>query len=187
MTRAAFNVQMLRLSGLKFAPIDMETHWEALHDLPEDLLEAAVSKAQRESDEFPSPKMIRMFADALRSRVIPVGPEADRSAPADTREVTLPTGKVLKFQREWKYYCDTCSDTGWQSFTCGRDEVTTPHAQFLRHPWNESAHCGKEAEHLPHSWSQECICVATNPAVRRKRERDVQMASQRARSRGDAA
>jgi hypothetical protein len=47
MTLDFFNAQMDRLSGLRFPPVDMTTHWEALSDLPAEALEAAVTHAQR--------------------------------------------------------------------------------------------------------------------------------------------
>lgn len=57
----SFREQMRRLMGLKFAPTDLAAHWGALSDLTRAELEAAVSRAQRECDEFPSPRILRSF------------------------------------------------------------------------------------------------------------------------------
>lgn len=187
MTWDFFLAQMDRMEGLKFRPAELRTHWEALRDMPDVLLSAAVEKAQRESDEFPSPKMLRMYADQIRSRVIPLGPAPDRSTPTEPKSVTLPTGKVIPFDREWKYYCESCSDTGWRSWACVEAAVT-------RQPWLPKMACGREVDHAAHEWAEPCPCAEKdaygqikNPAVRRKRERDVQMAAQRNRAKGDAA
>ena len=59
---AVFRRQMSRLLGLKFAPAALDTHWEALSDLSEADLTRAVTQAQRECDEFPSPRQLRSFA-----------------------------------------------------------------------------------------------------------------------------
>jgi hypothetical protein len=59
---AWFRDQMKRLMGLKFAPADLTTHWEALSDLSQDDVAAAVTKAQRQCDEFPSPRLLRSLA-----------------------------------------------------------------------------------------------------------------------------
>jgi len=58
---AWFGAAMKRLVGLKFAPTDLTTHWEALRDLPRLAIEDAVYRAQRECDEFPSPRKLRSF------------------------------------------------------------------------------------------------------------------------------
>lgn len=56
-----FKAQMKRLVGLKFAPTDLATHWEALRDLSDEQLTIAVDAAQRSCDEFPSPRILRAF------------------------------------------------------------------------------------------------------------------------------
>ena len=61
-----FREQMTRLMGLKFAPADLTTHWEALSDVPEPVLAAAVSRAQRSRVDFPTPIELRQDADAVR-------------------------------------------------------------------------------------------------------------------------
>jgi hypothetical protein len=170
----AFKAQMNRLVGLKFPPADLHTHWEALRDMPEALLAAAVEKAQRGSDEFPSPKMLKMYADQLRSQVMPLPATEDRGTDlVEPLTATLPTGKVLPFKREWKYYCEDCSDTGWKTWWCGP-------GQSIASPWASSSVCQRTNEHGPHEWVGRCACAGSNPAVKRKRESELQMATKRA-------
>lgn len=169
---AAFRAQMKRLVGLKFAPTDLTTHWEALKDMPEPLLEAAVAKAQSETSEFPSPKMLKSYADQLRLRVLGVPDEVDRSVPLPTtREIVVPqVGKVIPITRDWKYYCDDCNDQGWRSLWCGA------HGETPRFPWLDVRHCGRHQEHGPHEWTEKCPCFDQNPDVQRRLERQRQTA-----------
>jgi len=171
---AVFTAQMRRMAGLKFQPSSLDTHWEALHDMPDALLAAAVEKAQRDSDEFPSPKVLRMFADQLRSLVMPLPVTEDRGKDLpEPVTATLPTGKVLPFKREWVYYCDQCSDTGWKTWWCGAG--VSPGS-----PWVSSSVCRRTQEHGAHEWVGRCACAGSNPAVKRKRESEIQMATTRA-------
>lgn len=174
MTWTAFEAQMERMAGLKFKPTNLQTHWEALRDMPEALLSASVEKAQRESDEFPSPSVLKMFADRLRSDVMPLPAIEDRGVDlVEPVSTTLPTGKVIPFTREWKYYCEDCSDTGWKTWWCGPESNQ-------RKPWLSRSVCQRTNAHASHEWVARCACVASNPAVLRKRESELQMATKRA-------
>lgn len=158
---------MARLDGLKFKPQTLQSHWEQLHDMPEVLLSAAVEKAQAECSGFPSPKMLKIFADAVRPRVIPVPEEEDRAVdlPAPVVLGTLPTGLAVKAKRTWTYYCEDCSDLGWVTFACGVGPSK---------PWVERRDCGRHRDHGWHEWVAPCPCAERNPDVQRKRERDRQ-------------
>ena len=170
----SFKAQMRRLAGLKFQPASLDTHWEALRDMPEALLAAAVEKAQRESDEFPSPKVLKMFADQSRASVVPLPELEDRGKDLpEPLAATLPSGKVLPFRREWTYYCSDCSDTGWKTWWCGP-------GQSPASPWASCSPCQRNQEHGSHEWVGRCACAGSNPAVRRKRESEIQMATKRA-------
>ena len=170
----AFKEQMHRLTGLRFPPADLTTHWEALRDMPEALLSAAVEKAQRESDEFPSPSILRMYANQLRSDVVPLPEVEDRGKDLpEPLAATLPSGKVLPFKREWVYYCAECNDTGWRTWWCGP-------GQSPASPWVSCSPCQRHQEHGPHEWVGRCACAGSNPAVKRKRESEIQMAAKRA-------
>jgi hypothetical protein len=174
----AFTAQMRRLAGLKFQPANLDTHWEALHDIPDQLLAAAVGRAQRESDEFPSPMLLKTFADELRSQVIPLPATEDRGIPLPAPiGFTLPDGTVLPITRTWKYYCEDCSDTGWKTWWCGP-------GQSPASPWVTRSVCPRTNEHAAHEWASRCACVESNPAVKRKRESEIQMATRRAKARG---
>jgi hypothetical protein len=171
MNRPWFNAEMSRLAGLKFPPAELDTHWEALNDIPEDLLTVAINRAQRESDDFPAPKMLRMYADqARRSTAQPV--DEDRSTPlAEPYEIKVQNLR-LRVEREWHYYCDKCSDLGMRSFTCGVEMVTRDGQQFPRAPWLTPAPCGrKHQDGYAHEWAEPCACAATNPAVLKKKDR----------------
>lgn len=174
-----FRTQMTRLMGLKFAPIDLLTHWEALRDLPPGVLEAAVTLAQRTRVDFPTPIELRRDADQARP-VDHDGAELDRSEelPAPIALGTLPSGHHLPpVTRVWNYYCDRCNDTGRESFWCGANR---------RQPWLTIRECETfkcksiKAGHAEygHEWVETCPCADVNPAVARKRERDAKYAAQ---------
>ena len=166
MTLDTFNVQMGRLAGLKFRPADLTTHWEALNDLPDVVLEAAVSRAQRTRAEFPTPVELRQDADQVKPNALPVEPVEDRSISlAQPFTITVPeAGTIVSVTREWKYYCDDCSDGGWFTVWCG-DEKNPSHK-----PWYQLQRCERRAEHGSHKWMRRCVCYDMNPALVRKRE-----------------
>lgn len=56
--------------------------------------------------------------------------------------------------------CETCHDSGWESFECTGD-----------------ASCGRRRRHLPHTFARECTCRAINPAYQLKAERRGRRAS----------
>ena len=173
MTWTAFEAQMERLNGLKFKPPSLQTHWETLKGLPEALLAAAIDKAQVACDEFPAPATLLQYADQVRARVIPLPADEDRSVPLPAPiKATLPTGLVIPFTREWKYYCEKCSDSGWKTWWCGDIDAR-------RQPWVELGRCQRAKEHGAHEWVGECSCAEGNPAVHRRKENQVRMAAQR--------
>jgi hypothetical protein len=174
MTFAAFTRTMDRLDGLKFKPANLQTHWEALSDLDDAELVAAVERAQRECDEFPAPKMLRAFVDEYR-RDLPVPPEdLSRETPAEPRTIVTPYGESHTFSREWKYFCEDCSDTGRRSYWCGD-------APSTRMPWLKVARCHTvNCEKLrrggyEHEWVDRCPCADTNPDVLRRKARAQQV------------
>lgn len=163
--------QMKRLLGLKFAPATMQTHWDEMRGCSPELVAAAVEHARHESGEFPTPKMLRVYAEQARPRFVPVPAEIDREVGAANEpiDVPLPGGRVLPMRRIWNYYCETCHDTGLRSFWCGE----TPSE---RYPFLELSHCGRRAKkdpwgHYDHEWAGKCACADSNPDVLRKQER----------------
>ena len=168
MTEPFFYAQMARLVGLKFVPGDMTTHWEALRDLPDEVLTAAVTVAGRTRVEFPTPHELRQDADMGRIRVL--AEEEDRSVLLEMPyvvEVPYATAPV-RIQREWIYYCERCRDTGQESFWCG--------VETHRKPWHRAALCGLHRAHNAHEWVEHCPCYDSNPALIRKRAAVVQYA-----------
>jgi hypothetical protein len=165
---AFFRGQMKRLIGLKFAPADLTTHWEALGDLPDDLVVAAVDRAQRECSEFPSPAQLMSYVDQAR-RAAPVPQGEDRGVELIAPVVigVIPqTGTVIKAKREWRYYCEDCSDSGWRSIWCGD--------QTYAKPWQERGVCGRHGDHGAHEFVAVCPCASSNPDIRRRKERQSQ-------------
>lgn len=172
----SFRQQMKRLKGLKFAPTDLTTHWEALSDVPLDMLKAAIDRAQRECEDFPSPSTLRGFVDQ-ESRRRPVEPDEDRSiALAKPVTFTAPEGLTIPpVARMWRYYCEDCSDSGWRSVWCGpRTEKRGKEEVQLAKPWMESGSCGRYGEHGPHEFAVPCPCASSNPAILKRKERHAQ-------------
>lgn len=171
MTEVFFHEQMDRLSGLRFAPSDLTTHWEALSDIPQAVLEAAVTRAQLTRSEFPTPVELRQDADVVAHLARPVAPEDDRSTPlAEPFTIDVPqAGKVISVTREWKYFCDRCDDSGVESLWCGEAGPSIK-------PWQTRQACERTKLHLPHEWARKCICFESNPALVKKRERQQKYA-----------
>ena len=169
MTFAAFEHRMDRLGGLKFKPVSLQTHWEALRDLADAELDAAIARAQREADEFPSPKMLRAFVDEVRMRPT-VEPAEDRSVPVEPTTIDVADlGLKIPVTREWRYYCEDCRDTGMRALWCGPDKDPSP---FLG---RAKSTCERRKEHGSHEFVVECPCASSNPDVQRRKARDQQV------------
>lgn len=168
MTFAAFEQSMDRLAGLKFKPVNLRTHWEALADLTPLELSEAIEQAQRECEEFPSPKMIRMFVDQFRSRISIPDEDWSRATPIEPKEIRFPDGRVIRITHEWRYYCEDCNDTGSRVNWCGSSPST-------RRPWLQVFSCERKGDHGEHEWTDACPCAATNPDVQRKKQRAQQV------------
>lgn len=168
MTRAWFDGQMARLLGLRFPPADLDTHWEALRDMPAAVLEAAITRAGRTRSDYPTPNEIRQDADIVATVVAVLEPAEDRAVALDNPfSITVPgAGTVVSIAREWRYYCDTCSDTGWDSVWCGDRFLGKVE---VAKPWQPSMQCDRRGEHGVHEWVRRCVCYDTNPALVRKR------------------
>jgi hypothetical protein len=160
-------IQLRRLGVLAFPPDDDVEHVRDIEQsgMTEPILRAAVDYAIRTRTKFPAPAELRADADH-------VAPLARLDVPLPVRErvleqpftITIPeVGTVVSVTREWKYYCDDCSDTGWKSFWCGD-------AGTRRQPWIEFGKCERPQEHGAHEFVQHCACWASNPALIRKRD-----------------
>lgn len=174
MTWEFFETQMQRLRGLRFVPADMTTHWEALSELPESALEAAVSRAQRTRVDFPTPVELRQDAD--QAAPMQAEPEPDRSgALSEPRAIVVGNDAsdvhlTLPVTRTWTYYCDVCGDSGWRGLWCGGDPKPKS--------WLEHRTCGRrDSRHLPHEWVEPCPCAEWNPAIKRRKEAEGKYAA----------
>lgn len=175
MTKLAFQSRMDRLAGLKFAPANLDTHWSALADIGEVELDAAIERAVRECDEFPSPRMLRAFIDDHR-RDQPVPKEVDRSSPSKPRTITTPWGTSHTFSREWRYYCEECCDTGVRSWWCGESPSKRfPHLDVVRCANDKCLKLRTQHGGYEHEYVSPCPCAETNPDVLRKKAQASQV------------
>lgn len=166
MTFEFFEQQMARLMGLRFRPAELQTHWEALRDVPDAILAEAVTRAQKTRAEFPTPVELRQDADAVAHLVRTQEPDEDRGADLEQPITigTLPNGTPITQRRTWKYYCDNCEDSGMRSMWCGAA------VEHITKPWQMRMACDRTKEHMPHEFVARCACWDTNTALIRKRE-----------------
>lgn len=174
-TAEFFREQMARLNGLHFRPADLDSHWEGLRDLPDPVLERAVTRAIRTRADFPAPYELRQDADATRSTP---PPQEDRGHDLEEPVFlgTLPNGVPIHARREWTFYCDRCNDSGMQAFWCG--PIST------RYPWMTARRCKIDnclRTRYEHEWVEACPCAQSNPAVLKRKERQLQYAEKRAK------
>lgn len=178
--RHEFDREMARLYGLRFAPGDTETHWEALQDVPLVVLKAAIGHAQRTRVEFPTPYELRQDADIVKAHVAVEEPlPSQETALAEPKHFLLKNdlsevARTVTVTREWTYYCDDCSDTGMRSYHCGTQAKVNG---VDRQPWLVTRQCDRRGEHGGHEWAGRCQCWDTNPALIRKRENQAKYAA----------
>lgn len=175
MTFAELSSELDRLHGLPFPPSDYQTHWEGLRDMPKDALARAVGKAARACERFPAPAELRALADSQRPTLAVVPrPTTVLAEPVVFADPRLPA--PITIDREWRYYCDDCSDTGRESVWCDRHEGSS----VTKKPWHRVEQCSMEAcRYYPHEWVRRCGCWYTNPALTRKRLDQAKYAEQR--------
>jgi hypothetical protein len=189
--RVDFNAQIKRLAGLRFSPATTDTHWDVLHHVEVDTFARAVSTAQRECSDFPSPAELLAIVARTGPRV---GQLDDRGKPMDVPRIIMAGPLRLAITREWTYYCERCSDTGFASWWCnGSSRLPDDDRQIVgalvrRAEWMESGKCDYDREHLPHEYVSPCACARSNPAVLKAKERAAQQAASRTAKRDrDAA
>lgn len=172
MTLAHFNLHMERLRVLRFQPDTLTEHWKVVRLACEDeTFTKAIGRTLCTRSDFPTPA--ELLTDLKLEQERPVASALD-----DSRETDLETPHIIELHsetagvsirlpitREWKYYCEDCSDTGWQDWWCGSIEQK-PLGMELRL-------CGRNRQHAPHTWGQPCVCIATNPALARRQVRRV--------------
>lgn len=182
MTYEQMGVCLDSLQGLKFPPVDYSTHWLALQHHDVDALRSAVTVAAKECESFPAPAELL----SIMSRTAPrVGVDEDRSLPLESARVITAGSLKIPVTREWRYYDDRCSDTGWAPWWCnGQHDLDEKHplivgATSRRSEWMDVASCGRDYQHLPHDYVTPCACSESNPAVQKARERQAQQAATR--------
>jgi hypothetical protein len=160
---------MERLTSLRFPPAELENHWEALQDIPDELFTAAVSHAQRTRVDHPTAAELRADTDAVVRRTTPqaVHPTS-RLVPVEGSiqvEIKNPFGGKSIFvhvTEEPAYCCTECDDTGMVSYWCGKAE-----SKYM--PWLYRRRCDRRHTHSDHDWAGPCPCADTNPSIQRKR------------------
>jgi hypothetical protein len=140
------------------------------------VLEAAVSRAQKTREDFPTPIELRLDADAVAHRVQSAEDDERHAEPLPEPVVLgmLPDGTAVKATRFWRYYDERCSDSGWASWWCGD--------RSLAKEWQLSQTCGRRGEHGAHEWVGRCACAESNPSLIRKRENQTKYAAPAKRS-----
>lgn len=102
-------------------------------------------------------------------------------------EVGLIRAEAAKVAREWReveatrklapapqdadprtwVHCTACSDSSWRHARCdGGTKVYGDRDDHL-----PRVHCGRRHSHAPHSYVERCVCVDTNPAIARRRQK----------------
>lgn len=172
MLREWFDEQMHRMSDLKSAPSRMDAHYEALQDIPTDVLMQGITHALKTRPWFPTPAELRADCDAAMRRVpAPVGSRRKfvDVANARTVEILNPFGGppiTLYLTRDWHHDCTNCEDYGYAARWCGE----TGHS---RYPWMELGRCQRPDEHASHEWVEPCHCIETNPTIQRRKAAQV--------------
>lgn len=157
MTDAHCDAQIKRLLVLKGIPEDVVEYFAALQDVPDDLFSKAVSHAIRTRHWFPTPAELRADCDSVAQpglRLVPA-PQIENLV-GGGRDLVLknPSSGVelrIRITRIWRFDCDVCADSGWQSHACPAD------------------HCGRRFDHAAHEWVTRCDCVPTNQTIQRHR------------------
>jgi hypothetical protein len=163
LTRALFDGQMARLSVLPGMPSSVDEHWRVVRALDPGVLEAATTRALATRKFFPVPSELREDYDAV---VLERLRHVD-----DTVHVR---------DKPWVSYCDQCDDTGWIDCWCG----PVPE-QGRRKAWAEIRTCQHTHDHPAHEYVRECPCAETNPAIQRRKAKQVQQAADRTRRRSE--
>ena len=169
MTPAWFDVQLGRMVVLRNMPMDSSEYWPVFAQIPEAIVMRGINHAIKSRTFFPTPAELLIDCDTARART--PEPEPDRPhGDGFTATIRNPFGgKNISVQvdREWKHYCDHCSDTGHRTRWCGA--FTDPN----RKPWVDVGACAWKREHGTHEWAERCVCWDTNPALLRRRDREA--------------
>ena len=161
--------ELLRLAGLRFVPADMTGHREVLADVVPDDLTAAVSLAQRECREFPTPAELLDLVHRVRMTRVASTPTPIVERPIEPVEIPIPhTGRTVQVDREYEHECDLCDDSGWRPCWCGpRDAMPG----ILKLRGAQFTDCGRQRrDHAPHEFVVGCPCRVYNRTYQRGRD-----------------
>jgi hypothetical protein len=177
-TRDEFDVAMLKLQVLRSSPADMEPYWEVFQHGDVEGFLRGVEQARKTRTFFPVPAELMADCDTARP-VRTWEPPRTRPTALETFTHYIPNplpeggkGITITVDRNWKYNCEDCGDSGWLPMWCGGPAPK---------PWQFSASCGRRNEHTAHDWVQPCACWSSNPDVVARRERLADAAAKRAK------
>jgi len=97
-----------------------DAYWEALSDIPIDLIELGARRLLKTAPHFPAPSKWRVAVDA----------EQDAHAEAQESSTRRLTGEVAV---EDTTFCEECQDTGWRPSPVPTSHIYGPEYQ-RRHP-----------------------------------------------------
>ncbi len=184
MTRDEFNRAMMPLSVLRGKPDDMDPFWEVFQHADAESFRRGCRHALKTRTFFPVPAELfadcEMTAPRLAWETAPAPPSSDAIRTEHLANPFGGKGITITVQRDWKYYCEDCSDSGQRALWCGESGPT-------RKPWHGGAFCGRTHDHAGHEWVNRCACWAGNPSLIRSRERLAQAASSRTQTRERAS
>jgi hypothetical protein len=165
MTRPEFEAILQQLSGLRFLPADLDTHWLGLSGVPADVLEAAVRRAAATRSQFPTPAELREDCDAIRSLLpVPAAPVQALTTLETPLTIDVPHRSTpLTVTHIHQYYCELCNDSGWMARWC----EPLPG----RRPWEHVGRCQRthDTGEGHGSYSEVCQCMAGNPVLQHSR------------------
>lgn len=175
MSRPAFEAILQQLSGLRFLPADLETHWIGLRGVPADVLEAAVRRAAETRSQFPSPAELREDCDAVRTS-LPAAPAPQSAQTPLARPLTIPVPQLnrsLTVTHLHVYQCERCNDSGWVSRWCDPSPG--------RRDWEAPGRCARSHENgAGHgAYVEACPCSSTNPVLQHERATRARYVAQR--------
>jgi hypothetical protein len=174
-TRPEFEAILQQLSGLRFLPSDLDTHWLGLSGVPADVLEAAVRRAAETRSQFPSPAELREDCDAVRTSM-PAAPAPQSAQTPLERPLTIlvpQLKRALTVTHLHVYHCEMCSDTGWISRWCdpapGRRE------------WEHVGRCQRSHENGEGhgAYVEPCRCRSANPVLQHERSKRARYVAER--------
>jgi len=140
-----------------------EAFYDALVDLPFDILLSAGLEFVRMGEWMPTPHEWREAAEVVAFDAATLSlpahhdPEVGPDRIVRVETVELPSGsKVDIGVSNWKHECQDCEDVGWVHRDCSGDST-----------------CGRPFAHMQHEAVSPCSCRLTNSTYQRHHQSDV--------------